>query len=168
MKEALFDLPTITIALEAQGTLGSDSTGKYSQYSFSAGVNSSRQAFAQMQGSDSLQGDGDIAVLSLGINIGYTSSAMRTDINPFSETQVASAFLYAGGGASAGTEYGSGSGEAGVPDSLVPRGLARLNTGIGLAAGRVHGTSQETTAASDPMFGLIDPPAGYSGCGGSF
>jgi hypothetical protein len=42
------------------------------------------------------------------------------------------------------------------------------SAGIGLAAGRVHGSSTEYLAATDVLWGVIDPSAGYSGCGGQF
>jgi RHS repeat-associated protein len=154
----LADMPNISLSLEIQATIGAD--GSYSQYSFSIGTNTLHQAFAQMQGSNNLQGEGAIAAVSVGFNLGYSSRSMRTESQP---VQVTSAHAYAGGGANFGVEFSDTGGEGSVP--VLPRGLGRFGIGAGAGAARAHGTSYESTGASDPFYGLIDDK-GWSGCGG--
>lgn len=165
IRTSIYELPNISIALEFQGAFGLDSNGEYSQYSFSLGVNSLLQGFAQTQGSSSLQGSGDIAVLSSGFNLGYSSRAIGTGVG---QVQTTTGYAYVGPGVSAGIERGAGSAEGSLPTSAAPRSLGRLNAGIGLALGYMQGQATEYTGATDALFGLIDRPGEYSGCGGKF
>lgn len=165
IRTSIYNLPNLSIALEFQGAFGLDRNGEYSQYSFSLGVNSLLQGFAQMQGGSNLQGNGDIAVLSSGFNLGYASRAMETGVG---QVHTTTGYAYVGPGVSAGIERGAGSAEGSLPTSAAPRSLGRLNAGIGLALGYMHGQATEYTGATDALFGLIDRPGEYSGCGGKF